>query len=484
MRARTGLSTDTHADGNVDVEKTVDKNRNDDFVDSSGGTMKKKKSVSSFSFSSSMTTQHSRMLLFFLGIVLGAFLETLARHKSVRGVQRHVKDAYNAHREASKEYWKRYRETYLGEVKTSYASENENELLLENMVKEEEKKVEETLVKEEAGTVVPEDEEGQGENTFKPLENDNGEDSNGVDRSEQSICDLKHWIIGDYVENEFIPEYLVDKLSFNGSDGSVPSENRFKSQQLHKFSEREAGQCLRNRKIWFIGDSYIRCFYNGFLDVLRGNYAAPHAVKMKHLEKRVNISFIPRQFSDVTQAHLDDYNVTITNVGEEYFSLGGHMDSVKALLTEVKDDDLVIFTLLIHDNKADWVENEFNGSKERAEVAYLNNVKNIVKWISTNRPKGQIVWTTSNSYIESLVPGVYRDYQTNQRILRISSAARSYWLEAGFPVLDTFHLTGIACRTRECSQDGGHFNNAVNRAKSSLLLNYYCRPKSCEANNT
>jgi len=136
------------------------------------------------------------------------------------------------------------------------------------------------------------------------------------------------------------------------------------------------------------------------------------------------------------------------------------------------------------DNKADWVENEFNGSKERAEVAYLNNVKNIVKWISTNRPKGQIVWTTSNSYIESLVPGVYRDYQTNQRILRISSAARSYWLEAGFPVLDTFHLTGIACRTRECSQDGGHFNNAVNRAKSSLLLNYYCRPKSCEANNT
>ena len=344
--------------------------------------------------------------------------------------------------------------------------------------------MEETLVKEEAGTVVPEDEEGQGENTFKPLENDNGEDSNGVDRSEQSICDLKHWIIGDYVENEFIPEYLVDKLSFNGSDGSVPSENRFKSQQLHKFSEREAGQCLRNRKIWFIGDSYIRCFYNGFLDVLRGNYAAPHAVKMKHLEKRVNISFIPRQFSDVTQAHLDDYNVTITNVGEEYFSLGGHMDSVKALLTEVKDDDLVIFTLLIHDNKADWVENEFNGSKEKAEVAYLDNVKNIVKWISTNRPKGQIVWTTSNSYIESLVPGVYRDYQTNQRILRISSAARSYWLEAGFPVLDTFHLTGIACRTRECSQDGGHFNNAVNRAKSSLLLNYYCRPKSCEANNT
>ena len=342
MRARV-LSEDV-----VDVGKTVDKNRNDYFVD---GTIKKKKSVPSSTssyFYSSMMTKNPWVLLV-LGIAFGAFLPTLVRHESVRAVHKHVNGAYKAHREASKEYMKRYRETYLGEMEKNYVSENENELLLENMVKEEEKKVEETLVKEEAGTVVPEDEEGQGENTFKPLENDNGEDSNGVDRSEQSICDLKHWIIGDYVENEFIPEYLVDKLSFNGSDGSVPSENRFKSQQLHKFSEREAGQCLRNRKIWFIGDSYIRCFYNGFLDVLRGNYAAPHAVKMKHLEKRVNISFIPRQFSDVTQAHLDDYNVTITNVGEEYFSLGGHMDSVKALLTEVKDDDLVIFTLLIHD---------------------------------------------------------------------------------------------------------------------------------------
>ena len=485
MRARTGIATDAHADRNVDVEKIVFKNRLDDFVDNSGGTMKKKKSVSSFSFSfSSLSTQHSRVLLFFLGIAFGAFLETLVRHESVRGVHKHVKGAYIAHREASKEYMKRYRETYLGEVERNYVSENENELLLESMVKEEEKKVEEVFAEEEAGTVIPEDEEGQGETTLKSLENDNGEDTKGVDRTEQSICDLKHWIIGDYVENEFIPEYLVDKLSFNESDGSVPSENRFKSQQLHKFSEEEAGQCLRNRKIWFIGDSYIRCFYNGFLDVLRGNYASPFAVRKSHYEKKVHISFIPRQLSFVTQAHLDDYNVTITNVGKKYFSLGGHMDAIKTLLTEVKDDDLIIFTLLIHDNKADWVKNEFNGSKEKAEVAYLNNVKNLVKWISTNRPKGQLVWTTSNSYIESLVPGVYRDYQTNQRIFRISSAARSYWLEAGFPVLDTFHLTGIACRTRECSQDGGHFNSAVNRAKSSLLLNYYCRPKSCEANNT
>ena len=90
-------------------------------------------------------------------------------------------------------------------------------------------------------------------------------------RLEQSICDLKHWIIGDYVKNEFKPKYLVDKLPLRGS---VPAKNKLKSQQLYTFTKKEARQCLKNRKIWFIGDSYIRCFYNGFLDVLRGNYAS------------------------------------------------------------------------------------------------------------------------------------------------------------------------------------------------------------------
>jgi hypothetical protein len=169
MRARLGIATDAHADGDVDVEKSVDKNRNDDYVDSA---MKKKKSVSSTSYYSisSMTTKNPWVLLV-LGIVLGAFLPTLVRHESVRSAHKHVKGAYTAHREASKEYLKRYRETYLGEVKTNYVSEKENELLLESMVKEEEKKLEEALTEEEVGTDVPVDEEGQGETTFKTLEN-------------------------------------------------------------------------------------------------------------------------------------------------------------------------------------------------------------------------------------------------------------------------------------------------------------------------
>ena len=169
MRARTGIATDAHADGDVDVEKSVDKKRSADYVDSA---MKKKKSVSSTSYYSvSSTMTKNPWVLLVLGVAIGAFLPTLVRHESVRGVHKHVNGAYKAHREASKEYLKRYRETYLGEVKTNYVSEKENELLLESMVKEEEKKLEEALTEEEVGTDVPVDEEGQGETTFKTLGN-------------------------------------------------------------------------------------------------------------------------------------------------------------------------------------------------------------------------------------------------------------------------------------------------------------------------
>jgi len=176
MRARLSIAKDTDADGNVDVEKTLDGNRNDDFVDSSGGTMKKKKSVSSTSYYSvSSTMTKNPWVLLVLGIVLGAFLSSLVRHESVRGVHKHVKGAYTAHREASKEYWKRYRETYLGEVERNYVSENENELLLESMVKEEEKKVEEALTEDEKGAVTR-DEGGDIEEKLGTVTRDEGGD--------------------------------------------------------------------------------------------------------------------------------------------------------------------------------------------------------------------------------------------------------------------------------------------------------------------
>jgi len=169
MRARLPTTNkNAEEDGNIDVERNFNINGNDDDFDSSGA-MKKKKSVSSSSLPSMMLVPKNPWLLLVLGILFGAFLPTFMKHKSVRIVHRHVKGAYKAHSEASKEYLKRYRETYLEEVKAN-VNNAETVMLLESVVKEEEKKVEEELVKEEVGAVTRE--EG-GDIAFKTLENGN-----------------------------------------------------------------------------------------------------------------------------------------------------------------------------------------------------------------------------------------------------------------------------------------------------------------------
>ena len=167
MRARLPTTNkNAEEDGNIDVERNFNINGNDDDFDSSGA-MKKKKSVSSSSLPSMMLVPKNPWLLLVLGILFGAFLPTFMKHKSVRIVHKHVKGAYKAHSEASKEYLKRYRETYLEEVKAN-VNNAETVMLLESVVKEEEKKMEEELVKEEVGAVTRE--EG-GDIAFKTLEN-------------------------------------------------------------------------------------------------------------------------------------------------------------------------------------------------------------------------------------------------------------------------------------------------------------------------
>ena len=122
---------------------------------------------------------------------------------------------------------------------------------------------------------------------------------------------------------------------------------------------------------------------------------------------------------------------------------------------------------------------EFKGNMRKAELFYLSKVKQLSNWMKDQKPHGKFVWSTSNSYKEEKVPSQFRRYQRNKRILRINSKARTYWLDAGFPVLDVFHIT-MACQAKTCSNDGSHHNRMVNRAKAHVLLNYFCRPQSCE----
>jgi len=169
----------------------------------------------------------------------------------------------------------------------------------------------------------------------------------------------------------------------------------------------------------------------------------------------------------------------VTFIGGRRFGIGLYMEAIKELLLNIKNDDLIVFNVLIHDNKRNRVQSrEFNGDMRKAEQFYLSKISELVVWLQALEPKANIVWSTSTSYKENKVPTEFRRYQRNKRILEINRKARDIWIEARFPILDVFHIT-LACQEKSCTEDGSHHNRMVNRAKAHVLLNYFCRPYSC-----
>jgi len=260
-----------------------------------------------------------------------------------------------------------------------------------------------------------------------------------------------------------------------------PRDLKFTKQQYHWFSKEEAQLCLKNKNVWVIGDSYMRNLFIGYMDVLRGNLAKPNESITKGVpEKFVKISFLPKAFGDVGRATLKSNNMTATFIGGRRFGIGLYMEAIKELFLNIKNDDLIIFNVLIHDNKRNRVQSkEFNGDMRKAEEFYLLKVSELVVWLQAQKSSAKIIWSTSTSYKENKVPLEFRRYQRNKRILEINRKARDIWIEAGFPVLDVFHIT-LACQAKSCTEDGSHHNRMVNRAKAHVLLNHFCRPSSCD----
>ena len=295
-------------------------------------------------------------------------------------------------------------------------------------------------------------------------------------RDNPSLCDMKHWVHGEFQRDKFIPSGYTRTASLK-----PPRDLKFTKQLYHWFSKEEAQLCLKNKKVWVIGDSYMRNLFIGLMDVLRGNLAKPNESITKGVpEKFVKIDFVPKAFGDVGRATLKSNNITATFIGGRRFGIGLYMEAIKDLFSNINNDDLIVFNVLIHDNKRNRVQSrEFKGNMKKAEQFYLAKISEFVNWLQAQKPNAKVVWSTSTSYKEHKVPSEFRRYQRNTRILDINRKARDIWSDAGFPVLDVFHVT-LACQAKSCTEDGSHHNRMVNRAKAHVLLNNFCRPTSCD----
>ena len=80
---------------------------------------------------------------------------------------------------------------------------------------------------------------------------------------------------------------------------------------------------MKNKKVWVLGDSYMRNLFIGLMDVLRGNLAKPNESITKGVpEKFVKIDFVPKAFGDVGRATLKSNNITVTFIGGRRFGIG------------------------------------------------------------------------------------------------------------------------------------------------------------------
>lgn len=70
---------------------------------------------------------------------------------------------------------------------------------------------------------------------------------------EENICDIKHWVHGEFQGHKFIPSGYTHTVSLEPL-----RDLKITKEQYHWFSKEEAQICLKNKKVWDIGDSYMR----------------------------------------------------------------------------------------------------------------------------------------------------------------------------------------------------------------------------------
>jgi len=74
----------------------------------------------------------------------------------------------------------------------------------------------------------------------------------------------------------------------------------------------------------------------------------------------------PKEFGFVRKGHLKSSNSTLFLVGKRFFSLGGSFIALKELLSNIIDDDLIVFNLLTYIIKEIVFRKQFFGNMKKS----------------------------------------------------------------------------------------------------------------------
>ena len=233
------------------------------------------------------------------------------------------------------------------------------------------------------------------------------------------------------------------------------------------FSASEARSCLRNKRVAFIGDSYIRILMTGLADVILGD---PSSKETRSRNER--ISLFEDRLKRLRQMHLFDgsFPRLYWILSECYF------DSVQCLTDRLGDPkspartggfDAIFVNSLTHSLR------QVGGSSEK----YDKQLEQFFK-VATSDLRLNLTWVSAPSVDLGNTPLEYRNLTMNLLSSMTAAHFSAYRMckRVGIPFLDVYSPTKMCPRQwGNCTTDGSHRARYVLRDLAQLLLNNLCR---------
>lgn len=287
------------------------------------------------------------------------------------------------------------------------------------------------------------------------------------------FCRLDSWILGEWTPDghTFIPHSLkfAHPTPYLAADLEINLPLASDHSRYHIYNSAEAQQCMRHRKLKFVGPSYLRDVVTSIFDLLSGR---PLRVGYKQMNPE------PLDHAKLGPGFEQLELVTVNGMWRDWTKLEEVLERIAHQDYTICADNLI------------WDVNKLSidlhhGSRQMAFEVYFMNLRRFL--VLCERHGVSVIWMTQMSLQKakgSAKVDQFREAQTDAIFLSLLDRTVALLEEFDVPWLDVFHMTQT-CVTDPSDTDptqtcdaSMHSNWYVAMFKAQMLLNYLCR--GCE----
>ena len=234
------------------------------------------------------------------------------------------------------------------------------------------------------------------------------------------------------------------------------------------FSTSEARQCLRSRRIAFIGDSYVRILFNGMADILLGEPGSTETTTRQSRTFMQNQRVV--KLNEETLHHGDSFPQLKWLLEECYYK------SIQCLIDRFLNREFAS-TLRALRLDALFISSVTHSLSEvhGKTPTYIRQLDQLLK-IAKFELRLNISWVSAPSVNLHNTPDFAKASTTSLLAPMATAhfAAANLTKKMNLPFVDIESVTK-SCRWANCTTDGSHRARFVMRETAQLLLNNLCK---------